>query len=308
MTGQHLREKLPEVRGRYVHGADMSSITWFRVGGPADILYTPADEDDLAHFLRETPEEVPIYPVGVGSNLLVRDGGIRGVVIRLGAPFARIEVDGVNVRAGAAALDAQVARHAARAGVAGLEFFRGVPGTIGGALAMNAGAYGAETKDLLVRAFGVTRRGEPRAWTNEEMNFAYRHSDPDGAFIFTGAEFAGRAGDPAAIEARMRDIMTQREASQPIRERTGGSTFANPDPAISGGRKSWQLIDSVGGRGRVIGDAQVSEQHCNFLINRGNAIAEDLERLGESLRADVARATGVELRWEIRRIGDRQEG
>ena len=297
-------DNLPTMRGKYVENADLSALTWFRVGGPVDVLFQPADEDDLAHFLKNTPEDIPVYPVGVGSNLLVRDGGVRGVVIRLGAPFAKIEIDGTRVTAGAAALDAQVAKAAARAGVAGLEFYRGVPGTIGGALSMNAGAYGGETKDVLVEAVGYTRAGDRHVFSNKEMGFSYRHADAANGIIFTGAVFEGRSGDPKAIEEKMREIMASREASQPIRERTGGSTFANPDLEISGGRKSWQLIDEIGGRGRVVGDAQVSEQHCNFMINRGQATASELEELIESLRNDVLTKTGVELRWEIRRIGE----
>jgi len=295
---------LPVVRGRYVERADMSAITWFRVGGPADVLFAPEDEDDLANFLKKTPKDVPVYPVGVGSNLLVRDGGVRGVVIRLGAPFAKILIEGTRVTAGAAVLDAQVARQAARAGVAGLEFYRGVPGTIGGALAMNAGAYEQETKDVLVEAVAYDRAGARRVLKNADMNFAYRHCGADEALIFTQAEFEGRADDPAAIESRMNAIMERREKSQPIREKTGGSTFANPDPAISGGRKAWQLIDDIGGRGRIVGDAQVSGQHCNFMINRGKATAADIETLVEGLRKEVLNRTGVQLRWEVKRIGE----
>ena len=295
---------LPPVRGRYVERAEMSAITWFRVGGPADVLFTPADEADLADFLKKTPADVPVYPVGVGSNLLVRDGGVRGVVVRLGAPFAKIEIDGTKVRAGAAALDAQVAKAAGRAGVASLEFYRGVPGTIGGALAMNAGAYEQETKDVLVEAVAYDRSGARRMLKNADMKFSYRHNGAGEGLIFTEALFEGRAGDPAAIEARMKSIMERREASQPIRERTGGSTFANPDPKESGGLKSWQLIDKVGGRGRIVGDAQVSEQHCNFMINRGKATANDIETLVEGLREEVLKQTGVSLRWEIKRIGE----
>ena len=295
---------LPSVRGKYVEGADLSALTWFRVGGPADILFMPADEDDLAGFLKATPAEVPVLTMGVGSNLLVRDGGVRGVVIRLGSPFRKVEVGGLKVTAGAAAIDAQVAKAAAAAGVAGLEFFRGVPGTIGGALAMNAGAYGGETKDVLVEAVAYDRSGARHVLSNAEMGFSYRHCDAADGLIFTSATFEGHADDPAAITARMEEISEKREATQPIRERTGGSTFANPDPALSEGLKSWQLIDKIGGRGRVVGDAQVSEQHCNFMINRGKATAADLEELIESLRLDVARETGVELRWEIRRVGE----
>lgn len=295
---------LPPVRGRYFERADMSAITWFRVGGPADVLFAPEDEDDLAHFLKNTPKEIPVYPVGVGSNLLVRDGGVRGVVIRLGAPFAKISVEGTRVTVGAAALDAQVARAAARAGVAGLEFYRGVPGTIGGALAMNAGAYEQETKDVLVEAVAYDRAGNRRVLKNADMKFAYRHCGAGEGLTFTEATFEGRKDDPAAIDARMKAIMERREKSQPIREKTGGSTFANPDPAKSGGRKAWQLIDEIGGRGRIVGDAQVSEQHCNFMINRGKATAADLENLVEGLRKEVLNKTGVELRWEIKRIGE----
>ena len=299
---------LPSVRGRYVENADMSAITWFRVGGPADVLYTPADEDDLAAFLSACPDDIAVYPVGVGSNLLVRDGGVRGVVVRLGAAFGKVAVEGVTVRAGAACLDAVVARQAAKAGVAGLEFYRGVPGTIGGALRMNAGAYGAETKDVLKQAVAYDRRGRRHVLSRDDMGFSYRAAAAPDDLIFVEALFEGRAGDPAAIEARMSDIMKAREETQPIRERTGGSTFANPDPALSGGLKSWQLIDAVGGRGRVVGDAQVSDLHCNFMINRGAATAGDLEDLIESLRADVKAQKGVDLRWEIKRIGERTDG
>ncbi|MHA7871019.1 MAG: UDP-N-acetylmuramate dehydrogenase [Hyphococcus sp.] len=295
---------LPAIRGKYVENADLSALTWFRVGGPADVLFMPADEDDLSAFLKATPADIPVFTMGVGSNLLVRDGGVRGVVIRLGSPFRRIKTDGLRVIAGAAAIDAQVAKAAAEAGVSGLEFYRGVPGTIGGALRMNAGAYDGETKDVLVEAVAYDRKGDRRVLSNEEMGFSYRHCSAPEDFIFTTAVFEGRPDDPAAIKARMDDISERREATQPIRERTGGSTFANPDPARSGGRKSWQLIDEIGGRGRAIGDAQVSERHCNFMINRGKATAADLETLIESLRKDVLTKTGVELRWEIKRIGE----
>ncbi len=304
MTARISASDLPAVRGRYVDAADMSAITWFRVGGPADVLFTPADADDLSAFLRETPQEVPVFPVGVGSNLLVRDGGVRGVVIRLGAPFARIAVEGATIRAGAAALDSQVARTAAKAGLSGLEFYRGVPGTIGGALAMNAGAYDQETKDALIEAVAFDRAGNRLTLTNAEMKFSYRHCGASEGLIFTEALFKGRPANVVAIEERMMAIMERREKSQPIRERTGGSTFANPDPAESGGRKAWQLIDAVGGRGRRIGDAAVSDQHCNFMINRGHATAADIEALVEGLREDVLKKTGVTLRWEIKRIGE----
>lgn len=304
MTRMIAAADLPPVRGRYVSQADMSAITWFRVGGPADVLFTPADEADLAAFLKACDPKIPVYPVGVGSNLLVRDGGVRGVVVRLGAPFARIETEAMRVRAGAAALDAQVAKAAAKAGIAGLEFYRGVPGTIGGALAMNAGAYEQETKDVLLEAVAYDRAGKRLTLANAEMKFAYRHCGAADGLIFTEALFAGRPDELDAIEARMREIMERREKSQPIREKTGGSTFANPDPALSGGRKAWQLIDQIGGRGRVVGDAQCSPLHCNFMVNRGKATAADLETLIESLRKDVLKKSGVDLRWEIRRIGE----
>lgn len=296
-------DDMPAVRGGLTPGADLSAITWFRVGGPADVLFTPADEEDLAAFLKALDPAIPVFPMGVGSNLLVRDGGMRGVVIRLGAPFNKIEVAGMGVLAGAAALDAQVAKRAGAAGIAGLEFYRGVPGTIGGALRMNAGAYGGETKDILVEAVGYDRAGMRHVFSAADMGFSYRHCGVSEDIIFVSARFEGRPGDPAAIKARMDEIMLAREESQPIKERTGGSTFANPDLEQSGGRKSWQLIDAVGGRGRQVGAAQVSERHCNFLINRGGAKAADLEALGESLRVDVKQAFDVDLRWEIKRVG-----
>ena len=297
-------DDVPDVEGKRIANADLSALTWFRVGGVADVLFTPTSVEDLSAFLKGLDREIPVFVMGVGSNLLVRDGGIRGVVIRLAAPFNKIETDGDVLRVGAGALDAQVAKRAAAAGIAGLEFYRGIPGTIGGALRMNAGAYGRETCDVLTTASGVTRAGEVVTFSNAQMGYSYRHCGIDDDVIFTGAQFQGEKGDPVEIEARMAEIMTRREQSQPIRERTGGSTFANPELTASGGRKSWQLIESVGGRGRVIGDAQVSEQHCNFLINRGQATAADLETLGESLRTDVLQATGVDLRWEIRRVGE----
>jgi len=294
---------LPPVRGEYVEDASLAELTWLRVGGPADVLFMPADTDDLAAFLRETPADVPVLPLGVGSNTLVRDGGVPGVVVRLGAPFAKIETEGTRVRAGAAALDASVAKAAARAGVAGLEFLRGVPGTIGGALRMNAGAYGGETKDVLVEAVGVDRAGTRRVFSTVDMGFSYRRARVPEDVVFTEALLQGRRGEPAEIAARMNAIMTSREASQPIRERTSGSTFKNPDPEKSGGRSAWQLVEAVGGRGRTVGDAQFSEMHCNFLINRGRATAGDLETLVEEVRADIRTREGVEMEWEVKRVG-----
>lgn len=299
---------LPAVRGKYVENADMSAITWFRVGGKADILYTPKDEEDLIQFLRSLDPGVPVYTVGVGSNLLVRDGGIRGVVIRLGAAFAGISVDGEIVQAGAATLDASVAKAAGKHGLSGLEFFRGIPGTIGGALQMNAGAYGSETKDVLIDCIAIDRGGNRHVIAAENMGFSYRKCDLPQDYIFISSRFRTAPDDPAQIEKRMLEIMAAREASQPIKSRTGGSTFANPDLALSGGRKSWQLIDSVGGRGRVVGDAQVSEQHCNFMINRGSATASDLEMLVLGLQQDVLDETGVKLRLEIKLVGEPLQG
>ena len=264
----------------------------------------PADEEDLASFLKNLSSDIPLYTVGVGSNLLVRDGGIRGVVIRLGAPFAAVKTEDLKVMAGAAALDATVAKKAAAAGIGGLSFYRGIPGTIGGALRMNAGAYGGETNDFLVEVVAYDRQGQRHVFSNEEMGFSYRKSQAPEDMIFVSATYEGTKGDPAALESEMAEIMAKREETQPIRERTGGSTFKNPDPALSNGRSSWQLVEAVGGRGRIVGDAQMSELHCNFMINRGEATAKDLETLGESLRADVLAQENVDLHWEIKRIGE----
>ncbi|MBI1238421.1 MAG: UDP-N-acetylmuramate dehydrogenase [Alphaproteobacteria bacterium] len=299
IAARALIDRLPQVRGSLRPDASLADLTWFRVGGPADILFRPADADDLAAFLAACPGDVPITVVGVGSNLLVRDGGVRGVVIRLGGGFNAITVEGTRVTAGAAALDAAVARAAAQEGVAGLEFLRGIPGSIGGGLRMNAGAYGSEFKDVLIEARAVTRGGAHVALSAKEMGFSYRHASAPSDLIFTEAVFEGVPGERAAIEARMNDVSASREATQPIRSRTGGSTFKNPD-----GKKAWQLIDAAGCRGRLRGDAQVSEMHCNFLINRGEASAEDLEGLGEDVRKAVLAQSGVALEWEIKRIGE----
>jgi UDP-N-acetylmuramate dehydrogenase len=295
-----LRAKMPELRGRLAANEPLAPYTWFRVGGPAQLLFMPADEDDLALFLRGLPPEIPVTVIGLGSNLIVRDGGVPGVVIRLSAKgFGDVVVEeGHRLRVGAAVPDFKAARAAADAGIDGLAFYRGIPGAIGGALRMNAGAHGGETKDTLIEAHGVTRAGERRVFTEAEMGFSYRHCGAPEDVIFTRAVFQGRPGEPAAILAEMDRITAAREASQPIKEKTGGSTFANPP-----GRKAWQLIDAAGCRGLVKGDAQVSEMHCNFLINRGQATAADIEGLGEEVRARVKATSGVELRWEIRRIG-----
>ena len=298
--------RLPKVRGKLIENAPLAPYTWLRVGGPAQILYLPADEADLARFLAETPEEIPVFVMGVGSNLLVRDGGAPGVVVRLGPSFGKIErLDGGRIRVGAAALDRRVALAAAEAGIAGLEFYSGVPGTIGGALRMNAGCYGSETSDVLVSAVALDRSGRRIVVTPEELGYDYRHSSAPEDWIFTEAVFQGRPNDPEAVTARIVEINARREASQPIREKTGGSTFANPDSPKThpDGRKSWKLIDAAGGRGLTVGGAQMSEMHCNFMINTGAATAADLEALGEEIRRRVHEQSGVMLEWEIRRVG-----
>jgi UDP-N-acetylmuramate dehydrogenase len=291
---------MPELRGHVSANAPLSSYTWFRVGGPAQLLFMPADVADLSYFLARLPAEIPVTTIGLGSNLIVRDGGLAGVAIRLSAKgFGEVVVEeGARLRAGAAAPDVKVARTAADAGIDGLAFYRGIPGAIGGALRMNAGAHGGETKEVLVEARGVDRAGNLRVFTNAEMGFAYRHCSAPGEIIFTEALFQGRPGEPSAILAEMDRITAAREASQPIREKTGGSTFRNPE-----GDKAWRLIDAAGCRGLVVGDAQVSEMHCNFLINRGAATAADIESLGETVRRRVRETSGVDLHWEIMRIG-----
>jgi UDP-N-acetylmuramate dehydrogenase len=308
MAAEQLRHddliaRLPAVRGRLSAQAGLAEITWFRVGGPADAMFRPADRDDLIAFLKTKPADVPVTVLGVGSNTLVRDGGIDGVVIRLGRDFASITArDNNEIEAGAGALDVNVAQTAQMHGIAGLEFLRGIPGTVGGGLRMNAGAYGTEFKDVLVWAEAVDMRGNLHRLAPTEMQFGYRHCGVPEDWIFLSCRLKGRPGDKAQIQARMDEIQAAREGSQPIRSRTGGSTFANPD-----GHKAWQLIDAAGCRGLVVGDAQVSEQHCNFLINRGNATAADLETLGETVRRRVKETSGIELRWEIKRIGKTKE-
>jgi len=296
------RDRLPDVRGRLLRDEPLAPFTWLRVGGPADVLFLPADEADLSGFLAALDPATPVTPLGVGSNTLVRDGGVEGVVIRLaGRAFSRIErVGDRRLMAGAAALDAHLAREAAAAGLAGLEFYRGVPGSIGGALVMNAGCYGAETADVLVEARAVARDGRIVTLPVAEMEFSYRRSAraAAGDLIFTAGLFEGQPDDPAAITARMDEITRRREASQPIREKTGGSTFKNPE-----GYSAWKLVDEAGWRGRPFGGAMFSPQHANFLINSGEATAADLEGLGEAVRTDVEARTGVRLEWEIRRIG-----
>jgi len=298
-----LIERLPPVRGRYAEEVSLAGVTWFRVGGPAEVVFRPADIEDLADFLRHRPADVPVMVLGVGSNVLIRDGGIAGVVIRLGRGFAGIAAEGTRVMAGAAALDVNVALTARDASVAGLEFLRGVPGTIGGALRMNAGAYGREIVDVLVSAEAVDLAGERRHFEAAELGLSYRHCSLGEHWIFTAATLQGEPGEPEAIGARMAEIGAQREASQPVRTRTGGSTFANPSDPKARGLKAWQLIDQAGCRGLRLGGAQVSELHCNFLINTGSATAADLEGLGEEVRRRVLDRFGVDLQWEIRRLG-----
>src|SRR5580698_277432 len=290
---------MPDLRGRLTANQRLSELTWFRVGGPAQVLFTPADEDDLAYFLARFPTELPVTVVGVGSNLIVRDGGLPGIVIRL-APrgFGETSASGDVVSVGAAALDKRVAETAASANLAGLEFYFGIPGTVGGALRMNAGANGAETKDVLLEASGIGRDGRKRTLGNADMKFVYRGSGADPSIIFTSARFRGTIAAPDAIRARMNEVQNHRETSQPIREKTGGSTFQNPP-----GQSAWKLIDAAGCRGLRLGGAQVSKLHCNFLINTGAATGHDIETLGETVRVRVKENSGIELHWEIKRIG-----
>ncbi|MEQ1650394.1 MAG: UDP-N-acetylmuramate dehydrogenase [Hyphomicrobiaceae bacterium] len=294
-----LRTRCPELRGRLIANAKMADITWFRVGGPAQILFTPADEADLAHFLKNAPADLPVFVVGLGSNLLVRDGGVPGVVIRLGRGFGDIKTGPDHtITAGTAVPDVKVARAAAAAGIDGLAFYRGIPGSIGGALRMNAGAHGRETKDGLVSARAVDRQGNIHTLTLADMQFTYRHCGIPEDWIFTEATYKGDAGDPVEIQKQMQEVAEYREANQPIKERTGGSTFKNPLP-----HSSWKLIDAAGLRGFRVGGAKVSEMHCNFLINDQNATAEDIETLGETVRARVRAHSGIPLHWEIIRLG-----
>ena len=290
--------RLPPVRGRLSENAPLAQVTWFRVGGPAEILFRPADLDDLARFLAAKPRDVPVTVIGVASNLLVRDGGVPGVVVRLGRGFVDITTDGTIVTAGAGALDLNVALAAGLAGIAGLEFMCGIPGTVGGGLRMNAGAYGREFKDVLIDAEALDGEGRRHTLAAAELGLSYRHCDVPDDWIFVGARFRGEAGDKDAIGKRMAEIQAAREATQPIRARTGGSTFANPP-----GEKAWELIDRAQCRGLRHGGAMVSEQHTNFLINTGDATAADIEELGEEVRRRVRERTGIELRWEIRRLG-----
>jgi UDP-N-acetylmuramate dehydrogenase len=278
--------------------APLAPFTWFRAGGHAEALVRPADTNDLAQFLRALPLDVPVQVIGACSNLIVRDGGLPGVTIKLARGFSAIETDATGITAGAAALDVTVAEHAAAAGLGGLEFLSGVPGSIGGAVVMNAGAYGGDIATVLDWAEIVTRDGAIRRLSVNELGFSYRHSAVPAGAVVVKARLRGLPGSPAIIAARMAEIRSAREASQPIRSRTGGSTFGNPP-----GMKAWELIDAAGCRGLTRGGAQVSEKHCNFLINTGKATSADIEGLGEEVRRRVLAATGVNLEWEIRRIG-----
>ncbi len=291
--------ELPRLEGAAERSGSLADFIWFRTGGPAEWLVKPKDVGDLSAFLRDLDPAVPVMPVGVGSNLIVRDGGVAGVVVRLPKSFAKVAIEpGNRVRAGAGAMGITVASKARDAGIAGLEFLRGIPGTTGGAVRMNAGAYGREVADILVEATLVLRDGTVETWPAARFAYTYRHSDtPEGAVVVE-ALFEGQPGDPAAIGAEMDRIAEEREASQPLRSRTGGSTFKNPP-----GTKAWQLIDAAGCRGLQIGDAQVSEKHCNFLLNLGNASARDIEALGEEVRRRVREHSGVVLEWEIQRVG-----
>jgi len=292
-----LKARMPELRGRLLANQSLGEFTWFRVGGPAQTFFMPEDENDLAYFLRNLPSEIPVTVIGAGSNLIVRDGGVPGVVVRLGRGFNDVKIEDHRVTVGTAMLDVMVARAAQTAGLAGLAFLSGIPGTIGGALRMNGGAYGGETKDILVEARGVDRQGNVRNFGNGEMGFSYRHCGVPEDVIFTTATFQARAGQPDAIAAEMAEIKKKREASQP-RNRTGGSTFKNPP-----GHSAWKLVDDAGCRGLTIGGAQVSKLHSNFLINLGGASAADIETLGEIVRQRVKTKSGIDLEWEIKRVG-----
>jgi UDP-N-acetylmuramate dehydrogenase len=293
-----LKAAMPELRGRLLANQSLAESAWFRVGGPAQALFMPDDEGDLAYFLSKLPASIPVMVLGAASNIIIRDGGIPGVVIRVRNRFSEISVEpGHRLRAGTGVLDVRLARAARDAGIAGLEFYSGIPGGIGGALRMNAGAYGGETKDVLIEARSVDRAGNLRTFTSADMGYTYRHSTAPDDVIFTQALFQGRAGDPDVITAAMTDIAEKRQASQPP-NKTCGSTFKNPP-----GKKAWRLIDAAGCRGFTVGGAQVSELHCNFLINLGGATASDIETLGETVRRRVRETSGVDLDWEIKRMG-----
>ena len=291
---------MPETRGKLTESAPLAPLVWFKSGGPAQWLFEPRDIDDLQQFLRALDPALPVWPQGLGSNLIIRDGGIRGVVVRLGKAFAAIETDGHQIKCGAGAPGISVASKARDHGIAGMEFLRGIPGTIGGAVRMNAGAYGREVCDILESADMVLRNGDLMTIAVADMGYSYRHSDMPEGSIVVSATFVGESGDPEIIGAEMKRIAEEREASQPLRTKTGGSTYKNPE-----GKKAWQLVDEAGCRGLQIGQAQVSEKHCNFLINLGGATSTDIETLGEEVRKRVKAHSGVELQWEIQRVGNK---
>lgn len=299
MSFPSILHKLPQVRGVLRENVSLAAYTWFRVGGVAQVLFMPKDEADLALFLPQIPADIPVQILGVASNTLVRDGGVPGITIRLGPAFGKVEIEGEMICVGTACLDTVLAKKCAKAGLAGLEFYAGIPGTIGGALRMNAGCYGGETKDVVTEIIALDRRGRRQIMSVDEMGYAYRHCEAPADLIFVEAVYKGTQDTSEAVTARMVEITANRENSQPIKEKTGGSTFKNPE----GPRGAWKAIDAAGGRGFRVGGAQMSEKHCNFMINTGDATSEDLEVLGETIRAMVAETQGIDLHWEIRRIG-----
>lgn len=308
LAQETLLNRLPDIRGRYSEQASLEKNTWFRVGGPAEVLYKPADLDDLQYFLKNCPDDIPVMVIGVASNMIIRDGGIKGVVIRLGRDFTKMNIDQDNpthLHIGAAALDGNASLFAQKNGLAGLEFLSGIPGTIGAGLRMNAGCYGSEFCDILISANAIDRAGNIHTVTAQEIGMHYRHTDAPSDWIYTSCILQGKSDNSEDIKARMDDIKEKREASQPIREKTGGSTFANPERDTPGAGSAWKAVDAAGCRGLKIGGAQMSEQHCNFMINTGNATAADLENLGEEVRRRVKENSDIDLRWEIKRIGEK---
>ncbi len=302
--GEDIKRLVPDLRGRLRANESLAPVTWFRVGGPAQLYFGPADEEDLAYFLDNIPAELPVTVIGLGSNLIIRDGGLEGVVIRLGRGFGQTEVlEGERIRAGAIVPDVRLAQTAAEAGIAGLEFYRGIPGSIGGALRMNAGAHGGETRDFLLEARAVDRNGKVHVLKNADMGYSYRHCSVPEDYIFTQALFGGERGDADELRARMQEVVDYREQKQPVKSRTGGSTFKNPP-----GHSAWKLVDAAGCRGLRVGGAHVSEKHCNFLINDEEATAADIEKLGELVRKRVYENSGIKLQWEIKRLGVFRDG
>ncbi|MBI2706704.1 MAG: UDP-N-acetylmuramate dehydrogenase [Proteobacteria bacterium] len=299
LATEKLKKLLPQVRGRYLFDVPLGPTTWFRVGGAAQVTFKPADLQDLCFFLKNKPKTLPLHVIGVGSNLLVRDGGVEGIVVRLGHGFTNIHVEETTIDVGAAVLDRNLASFSCEEGIAGFEFLCGIPGTIGGALRMNAGAYGSDMSQILSFALAVDPKGMLHRFTSQDLGLSYRHCSLPKDWIFIGAQLKGQRGDTTEIKEKISSFLTERERTQPVKSRTGGSTFANPE-----GAKAWELIDKAGCRGLTKGGAMMSELHCNFMINTGNATASDLEGLGEEVRQRVLSVTGMELRWEIEKIGD----